>query len=195
MVWWHHWLNGHEFEQTPQDDEEQGSLVCCSPWGHKQLDTTERMKNTREWCKTERTGCFKAKGRKLQCKGKSMNISIWLEGKECVWGWGAGRGGRIRSQILKALSIVLSSLEFALKAAVTHWKILNRRITWLIKANSKDMPDNVIKASHGLSHLILRTVWWGRCYSYAIFQWRPWLWNISSSRTGYSSDYRWIPRF
>ena len=32
------------------------------------------------------------------------------------------------------------------------------------KANSKDMPDNVLKASHGLSHLILRTVWWGRCY-------------------------------
>ena len=36
---WHHWLNGHEFEQTTRDREGQGSLACCSPWGHKELDT------------------------------------------------------------------------------------------------------------------------------------------------------------
>ena len=35
IVGWHHWLNGHESEQTPGDGEGQGSLVCCSPWGHK----------------------------------------------------------------------------------------------------------------------------------------------------------------
>ena len=35
MVGWHHWLNGHEFEQTPGDTEGQGSLVCCSPWGRR----------------------------------------------------------------------------------------------------------------------------------------------------------------
>ena len=40
MVGWHHQLNGHEFEQTPGDSEEQGSLVCCSPLGHKESDTT-----------------------------------------------------------------------------------------------------------------------------------------------------------
>ena len=34
-------LNGHEFEQSPGDSEGQGSLVCCSPWGCKELDTTE----------------------------------------------------------------------------------------------------------------------------------------------------------
>ena len=33
MVGWHHWLDGHEFEQTPGDSEGQGSLACCSPWG------------------------------------------------------------------------------------------------------------------------------------------------------------------
>ena len=43
MVGWYHWLNGHEFEQTPGDGEGQGSLVCCSPWGHKESDTTERL--------------------------------------------------------------------------------------------------------------------------------------------------------
>ena len=40
MVGWHHWLNGHEFEQTPGDSEGQGSLACCSSWDHKVLDTT-----------------------------------------------------------------------------------------------------------------------------------------------------------
>ena len=43
MVGWHHLLNEHEFEQTLGDAEGQGSLVCCSPWSHKQLDTTEQM--------------------------------------------------------------------------------------------------------------------------------------------------------
>ena len=41
MVGWHHWHNGHESEQAPGDDERQGSLVCCSPWGSKESDTTE----------------------------------------------------------------------------------------------------------------------------------------------------------
>ena len=36
----HHWLNGHESEQTLGGNEGQGSLVHCSPWGHKELDTT-----------------------------------------------------------------------------------------------------------------------------------------------------------
>ena len=35
MVQWHHQFNGHEFEQTLRDSEGQGSLACCSPWGHK----------------------------------------------------------------------------------------------------------------------------------------------------------------
>ena len=34
MVGWHHWLNGHEFEQTLRDSEGQRSLMCCSPWHH-----------------------------------------------------------------------------------------------------------------------------------------------------------------
>ena len=41
MVGWHHWLDGHEFEQTPGNGEGQGRLVCCSPWGCEKLDTTE----------------------------------------------------------------------------------------------------------------------------------------------------------
>ena len=43
MVEWHHQLCGHEFEQAPGVGEGQGSLVSCSPWGHKGLDMTERL--------------------------------------------------------------------------------------------------------------------------------------------------------
>ena len=39
MAGWHHRLSGNEFEQTPGVSEGQGSLVCCSPWGRKELDT------------------------------------------------------------------------------------------------------------------------------------------------------------
>ena len=45
MVGWQHQLNGHEFEQAPGDGEGQGSLACCSPWVHKELEMTERMNN------------------------------------------------------------------------------------------------------------------------------------------------------
>ena len=41
MLGWHHQLNGHEFEQTPEDSEGHGSLACCNSWGHKELDMTE----------------------------------------------------------------------------------------------------------------------------------------------------------
>ena len=41
MVGWHHGLNGHELEQTPGYGEGQGSLLCCSSWGHKEWGTTE----------------------------------------------------------------------------------------------------------------------------------------------------------
>ena len=45
MVRKHHRLSGHEFEQTLGDGEGQGSLACCRPWYHKELDTTEQLNN------------------------------------------------------------------------------------------------------------------------------------------------------
>ena len=41
MVGWLHQLDGHEFEQVPGVGDGQGSLACCSPWGHKDSDTIE----------------------------------------------------------------------------------------------------------------------------------------------------------
>ena len=46
IIEWHHWLNGHQFQQDPGDGEEQGNLVCCSPWGRKELYMTERLNLT-----------------------------------------------------------------------------------------------------------------------------------------------------
>ena len=45
MIGWHHQLNGDDFEQTPGGSEGQGSPVCSSPWGHKESDTTQWLKN------------------------------------------------------------------------------------------------------------------------------------------------------
>ena len=43
MVGWHHWLNGHEFEQAPGIGDGQGSLACYSPWGCKESDMPEQL--------------------------------------------------------------------------------------------------------------------------------------------------------
>ena len=45
MIGWHHRFNGHEFEQALGNSEGQGSLACCSPTGHKELDVTEQQQN------------------------------------------------------------------------------------------------------------------------------------------------------
>ena len=59
MVGWHHRLDGHEFEQALGVGDGQGSLMCCSPWGRKELDTTEKHTNThtRYWFCKNKKGC------------------------------------------------------------------------------------------------------------------------------------------
>ena len=47
--WWHHRFNGYDFEQAPGVGDGQESLVCCSPWGWKELDTTEWLNLTELW--------------------------------------------------------------------------------------------------------------------------------------------------
>ena len=43
MVRWHHQLNEHESEEALGVGDGQGSLTCCSPWGHKELDVTKKL--------------------------------------------------------------------------------------------------------------------------------------------------------
>ena len=59
MVGWHHLVDGHELEQTLGDGDGQGSLACCSPWGRKESDTTERLNNN--------------------------NIELWIEENRCSY--------------------------------------------------------------------------------------------------------------
>ena len=59
MVGWHHLVDGHELEQTLGDGDGQGSLACCSPWGRKESDTTERLNNS--------------------------NIELWIEENRCSY--------------------------------------------------------------------------------------------------------------
>ena len=48
MVGWHHQFNGHELGQTLGDSVGHGNLACCSPWGHKESDMTERLNNNKD---------------------------------------------------------------------------------------------------------------------------------------------------
>ena len=66
MLEWHHWFNGHEFEQAQGVGDGQGSLACCSPRGCKESDLTERL----NW--TE----LILNGMKLQSTTLSSNV-IW----------------------------------------------------------------------------------------------------------------------
>ena len=76
MVGWHHWLNGHEFEQAPGAGDGQGSLVCCSPWGCQESDSTERL----NWTDNHITFA-KILPHSLSCTSHSMNTQsphhIW----------------------------------------------------------------------------------------------------------------------
>ena len=51
MVGCHHQLSGHEFEKALGDGKGQGILTCCSPWGHRESDTTEQLNTTTLCCK------------------------------------------------------------------------------------------------------------------------------------------------
>ena len=66
MVGWHHWLTGHEYEQALGVGDEQGSLVCCSPWGCKELDKTEWL----NWPDMVMEG-LSGKNSDLPCEGGS----------------------------------------------------------------------------------------------------------------------------
>ena len=61
MVKLHHPFNGHELGQTPGDGEEQGSLVCCSPCGREESDTTWQLNNNKCGRKFQRDWSSKAR--------------------------------------------------------------------------------------------------------------------------------------
>ena len=62
MVGWHHRLNGHEFEQALGVGGGQGSLACCSSWGHEESDMSERLINNHHILGPENRDCVGGKG-------------------------------------------------------------------------------------------------------------------------------------
>ena len=82
IVGWHHRLNGREFEQTPRGSKGQGSLVCCSLWGCKQLDTTEQLNNSsihsfwHEWLRFVK--CIKSKYRTVPSPSSPFVLKLFL---------------------------------------------------------------------------------------------------------------------
>ena len=75
MAAWHHWLNGHEFEQTLRNSEGQGSLACGSPWGHKDSDMTYRLNKNNNHLLITWGGCEKWKYRGCHSHSVSCNGS------------------------------------------------------------------------------------------------------------------------
>ena len=90
MAGWHHWLDGHEFEQALGNG--QGSLACCTPWGHKESDKIEWLNNNkcvmtgvferrtfRQW-QTQGDNCVKTQGWEgyLQAKDRDSQMKPTL---------------------------------------------------------------------------------------------------------------------
>ena len=86
MIGWHHRLNGPEFEQGPGDGEGQGSLVCCSSWGHKELDMTEWLNNNKDHSL------------------KTWYSKIQIHSALCLWGYWGTDG--TRQFYIRDLSVV-----------------------------------------------------------------------------------------
>ena len=78
MVGWYHWLNGHEFEQTPGDGERQGSMACYSPQDHKESKWLSNWTelNWREFSPDRETKSYLYWGKILRCKGCKIKDSI-----------------------------------------------------------------------------------------------------------------------
>ena len=78
-VGWHHWLNGHEFEQTLGDNDGQESLVCCSSRGHKESDMTEW------WNNNSKTWCRKIRGSLLSQRLEHRQAAFTLQHEKEFW--------------------------------------------------------------------------------------------------------------
>ena len=87
MVGWNHWLNGLEFEQTPGVCDGQEGLVCCSPWGHKELDTTEQLNWTKKFPSVKMDECGQPLYPWYRNKTYRMNQGGDPGRKQRAWFW------------------------------------------------------------------------------------------------------------
>ena len=141
MVGWHHWLNGHE--QALGDDERQGSLTCCSPWGCKESNTSEQQLNNNNGA-GEHTDNVSLDGLHWVCSPQQYrmwrDVSVYfllLRGYKIG---GTQRCGVSQKKKYEAsCSLVLCNGSFGPEDSpgikTLNWSVLNKSITWFFKKN------------------------------------------------------------
>ena len=74
MVGWNHQPGGHEFEQTLEDSEGQGSLVCCNPWGHKESGMTQQLNNNISIKQVAQASPHSSVGKESACNARDPGL-------------------------------------------------------------------------------------------------------------------------
>ena len=156
MVEWQDWLDGHEFEQALRVGEGQGSLVCCSPWGRKESDTTEWL----NWTASCRTGNAEAKSQRL----RSFTTQFMLKNLTS-WSWSTitGRTSLV-AQTVKHLPTMWETRVWSLgqedpleKEMATHSSMLAWKIPWIEEHDRLYSPwgckeSDTTERLHSLNH-------------------------------------------
>ena len=116
---WHHQLNGDEFEQTLGDGEAQGSLACCSPWGHKESDTTERLNDEQQLLWSPSKVNHISDYKKLCMRAKLLQSCLTLFDPMGCSPSGSSIHGILQARILESVAM-LSSRASSLPRDQTH---------------------------------------------------------------------------
>ena len=109
MVGWNHWLNAREFEWTLGVGDKQGGRGCCSPWGRKELDTTEQL----NWTKLNSAPCFWHRYICVEIVQHQKVESSWMDNK-------VGRWSRSGSLVLLVLHCLRRSRKCLRKSRTEH---------------------------------------------------------------------------
>ena len=149
MIGWHHWFSGQKFEQAPKWWRT-GSLVCCSPWGHKELDATEWLNNNKIHLKSDYQV---SEGRAVS--ESPLHLQHQIYGKHsknhrcCRKGWYRLSGAPIKSKPFGSTMLLCGLLSntsntqqtafiytttctLALCTKLGHWKQTNGGDKWIL---------------------------------------------------------------
>ena len=153
MVGWHYWLDGHEFEQAPGVGDGQGSLVYCSPWGHKELDMTER----RNWSEQVILICDQCQEPLIQVHmfhlfnkpwlGAARNQPLWvgagvttIHRHTVLPSWSQPSSGRFNRSAHRELKVTIITIKGI--NTLPWWRMKGRGDQFLIRWLAKASPGS-----------------------------------------------------